>query len=67
MFSFIWTQFRQLKIDINLHKPDQVRTSPNTIFSDGMCRIKAQSSENCLKMLKDQKQQKNSGHHRLKF
>ena len=56
MFSFIFTQFWQQKI-IYLHRPDHVRTSPNTIFSDGMCRIKAQSSENYLKMFSDQKRQ----------
>ena len=40
------------------HKPDHIWTSPSTIFSDGMCRIKAQSSENCLKMLSDQNDKK---------
>ena len=55
------------KIYIHPHKPDHVRTSPNTISSDGMCLIKAKSSKNCLKMLSDQKRQKNSGHHQLKF
>ena len=49
------------------HTPNYVWTSPNAIFSDGMSRIKAKSSENYLKMLSDQKRQKNSGHHRLKF
>ena len=32
---------KQKKNYIHLHKPDHVQTSPNTIFSDGMCQIKA--------------------------
>ena len=55
MCSFIFTQFWRQKNYIHPHKPDYIRTSPNTIFSDGMCRIKAYSVENCLKMLSDQK------------
>ena len=63
MFSFILTVLTT-KNSYSPHKPDHVRTSPNTIFSDSMYRIKAQFSENCLKMLRDQKWQKTE---RLKF
>ena len=59
-------QFYLLQIAINVI-PIHILASPNTIFSAIEYRYKAQSSENCLKMLSDQKRQKNSGHHRLKF
>ena len=57
--------FDDKKNYIHLHKPDHIRTSPNTIFSDTMWQNKAQSSKDCLQMLSDQKQQKDSGHHGL--
>ena len=59
MFYFMFTQFWQQKKYVHPHKPDHVWTSPNTIFSDGMCRNKVQSSENWLKMLSEQKRQIN--------
>ena len=62
-----WHSFENKKSYIHPHKRDQVRISPNTTFSAIEFRIDVQSGENCLKMLSDQKQQKNSGHHRLKF
>ena len=64
-YSFILTVLA--KFCIHLHKPHPVLKPPNTIFSEGMCGIKAQSSEYYHNILSDQKQHKNSGHHRLKF
>ena len=40
---------------------------PTRYFQTALCRIKAKSSKNCLKMLSDQKRQKTSGHYKLKF
>ena len=55
MSSFIFTQFYQKLINIHPHKPIHVSTSLNTIFSAIEYPIKAQLSENCLKILSDQK------------
>ena len=63
-FSHNFNNKKYIFIRINLFTS---LTSPNTIFSAIEYRYKAQSSEICLKMLSDQKRQKNSGHHRLKF
>ena len=48
------------------HKPDHIQTLPNTIFSDSMCKIKTQSSENCLKILSDQTQKTKKQNKKIK-
>ena len=58
MSSFIFTVLTTKYIYIHQHKPIHILISPNTLFSAIEYRIKAQSSENCLKILSDQKRQK---------